>query len=115
MSPGTPDHLVIAYLHTRWALGDHRRQTHQLRRFRQHGGRVDTKRWGRLWGIAHRLAIARAEDRRVAPALVPGTQRCRWWFGRRCPEVAEPGTQLCAAHQPSSCNQLATTTATQGG
>lgn len=75
MSPGTPDYLVVAYLHTRWALGDHRRPTHQLRRFRQHGGHVDNTRWSRCWLLArHRYRATRQPSTRNHPATTTATQ-----------------------------------------
>lgn len=104
MRPGTPDYLIIRYLHTRWALGDRRCQTWQLRRFREHGGHVDNTRWGRVWGIARQLRAAQARDRLVAPALVPGTERCRWWLDHRhrCPEPAQRKGRLCPTHEQAA-------------
>lgn len=58
--PGPSNQAIVRYLHVRWALGDRRRQTHQLWRFREHGGRVSEERWSRCWGLAlHRWKATR--------------------------------------------------------
>jgi hypothetical protein len=51
-APGAPNDAVVRYLLVRWAVGDHRRQTHQLARYRAHGGHIDNTRWSRCWGLA---------------------------------------------------------------
>lgn len=59
-APGPQNHAIVRYLHVRWSLGDHRRPTHQLARFRAHGGAVSSVRWARCWSLAlHRWKATR--------------------------------------------------------